>query len=206
MAIDIDGLPEIKSMAELDRPSEYAKSKRAEAILTSLGSMEGGAAVGGTRPTGFQSFLNFNVEAMKVFGPILSQVLGTRAILATKDETQVRALQAYLTGTTLRATGQPTGMTGTNLAQLANYANSLPPEQRERLMTAACADLMTKITDPQARAALAAQCEKLKKPPFLQQFKVPIILGVVAVGIAGIVFIIKRKELMVGVEGVGVRV
>lgn len=151
------------------------------------------------------AFLDFNTDMASIFAPILGQYLGTQAIKTADSDTKIQALQTYLTGRTLQAAGKSTGTSSTVMQQLLNFANSLPAAQRTQYIQAACADLMSKTTDPSLRSALQAQCNALLKPSVWQQIKWPVIIGTVALGVASVVFVVKRKEFIWGPGGMGVR-
>lgn len=181
-------------------PADWDKNLEAKGVLHSLGGFHVGSS-------DWQAFLQFNTEMAAIFAPVLGQYLGTKAIQKADSDTKIQAIQTYLTGRTLQAAGRSSGASSVTMTQLLNFVRTLPADQREQYIRAACADLVSKTTDPSARSAIQAQCNALLKDSMTtwEKIKWPVIIGSVALGAATIVFVARRKEFIWGREGIGVR-
>lgn len=177
--------------------SEFERYYDAMGINYSLGSSED-----------WKSFLTFNTEMAKVFGPIFGQYLtqrqGIQAIQSAEDPEKIKAIQALMSANALRSAGYNSGVDGTTLVGLQAAVNNLPADQRAGLMDAAYQQLLAQTTDPVMRQALMAAYAEMKKT-WWDTWKWPIIIGSVATGVAVVAFAVKRKEFLMEDGRLGVR-
>jgi len=202
--------------------SEYQKSMTAQGILFGLGrglteqqsfALERARALFGTTAqsmgyevppfvgiggSDFDSFNRALVELSAVWAPVVGGMVMGNQILASDNKDQLAALQTLIGGRAMASTGRPSPVNVNAMAQIQLFANSLPPDQREAMVKAACADLIAKTTDPSMRVAIQRECDKLSKPPLLQQLKWPLIIGGIVVGTVAFAVVVKRRQIAFG--------